>query len=308
MPIFVPPAPAVGLPVGPYIPGTISQKRYATLGGYLFGGVDQYGTKVLITDDNGGSSDSDGLKGWAGGVDTTGTITQRSADHGGWADVAYMVPRSIEIDLRLMGASFRHVSASIDALTAAVPLNELDELIVVDHGVALRALVRQAGEALFTQKGAQATGSILLTAPDPRRYDPSETILSANLPSTIGGLSLPITLPFSVAATVASGVLTATNSGNTNTRPTFVVSGPCPPFRIVLLATGATLSFAESLIAGQSLTIDTDTQAAQLDDGTYRTVTGSWFEYVPGDNNVAFQADSYDPDALLQSTHRSAWR
>jgi hypothetical protein len=37
-------------------------------------------------------------------------------------------------------------------------------------------------------------------------------------------------------------------------------------------------------------------------------MTGTWFDYEPGTNEVAFAAATYDPDALLVSEHRSAWR
>jgi hypothetical protein len=92
------------------------------------------------------------------------------------------------------------------------------------------------------------------------------------------------------------------------THPTFTVVGPSPRFSITHRATGRTLSFAEPVAVGRSLTIDTDRRTALLDGTASRVVTGTWFDYEPGVNEVAFSAPTYDSSALLVSTHRSAWR
>jgi hypothetical protein len=150
--------------------------------------------------------------------------------------------------------------------------------------------------------------SIALTAPDPRRYAVGITRAETGLPSTSGGLSLPVSLPVSIGATVTSGVLSATNDGNMGTRPTLAVYGPVAPFALTHRGTGQTLRFHESVPAGRFLLLDTDRRRALLDGTAGRRVTGSWFEYGPGINEVAFTAATYDPDARLVSEHRSAWR
>lgn len=276
------------------------QRRRATLGDLVFGGdVDPFGTVTYIQD----------ITGWDDGAGSTGTVTQRAAEDGGWTDPAHLTPRVIELKLKLAGTSFVNVSRSISRISAGIPLSKLGTLAVNDHGDVLQAQVRQSADPLSSRKGAAASLSISLIAPDPRRFSPAVITASTGLPHTTGGLSLPISFPLSIGATVVSGVLSVTNAGTYRTPPVFTITGPCPAgATITLRETGATLRFAEAIPAGRQLVIDTAHQTAVLDGVAPRTVTGMWFQYPPGVSSVAFAANSYDPDALLSSSHRSAWR
>jgi len=275
------------------------QRRYATLGTLIFGGVDTLGTRVYLST----------LKGWDEGVSSTGTVEQRAADDGGWPDQAYRAPRLVEMELELIGSDFKTVSRSINAIEAGLPLNGLGTLTVDNHGDVLQAAVRKSGDLVTSQKGAKGTASLSLIAPDPRRYDVDEITASTGLPVTTGGLILPLVLPLSLSATMSAGVLTAVNAGNAETLPVFTITGPCPAgATITHRPTGAFLRFSEAIGAGHTLTIDTVSRTAVLDGTASRTVIGTWFSYAPGANEVAFSASAYDSGALLTSTHRSAWR
>src|SRR5207237_3774320 len=142
--------------------------------------------------------------------------------------------------------------------------------------------------------GGWARFSISLVAADPRRYDSALTIQTTGLPRTTGGLTLGgtgLTLNgtgLKVGATVTAGVLSAYNFGNMPTRPVFTIQGPCPAFSLTHRGSGRTLRVADPVAAGRSLVIDTDRRRAVLDGTAARTVTGTWFEYAPGNNDVAF--------------------
>lgn len=279
--------------------GTVSQRRNATLGSLVFGGVDDLGTRVWLST----------LKGWDEGVASTGNVEQRAADDGGWPDQAYRAPRLVELGLVLIGPDFRTVSKSINAIEAGLPLNALDTLVVDDHGDQLQARVRKSGDVVVDRKAAKAAVSLSLIAPDPRRYAVDAVTASTGLPVTTGGLALPLVLPLSLAATMSSGVLTAVNAGNAETLPTFTIAGPCPAgATITHRGTRAFLRYSEAIGAGHTLTINTASRTAVLDGTASRTVIGTWFSYAPGANEIAFSAPSYDAGALLTSTHRSAWR
>lgn len=275
------------------------QRRYATLGDLVFGDVDEYGTRVYLKN----------LKGWDSGTPSTGGVEQRAADDGGWLDEAYLAPRLVELDLVLVGSGFLTVSQSISRIASGLPVKVLEDLVVDNHGEVLQARVRQSGEVLATQKAAQGIVSLSLIAPDPRRYAADEIVASTGLPQTTGGLSLPIALPVTVGADVSAGVLLADNAGDVDTFPVFTITGPCPPgATITLLSTAASLTFAQEIPTGHQLVIDTATRTALMDGTAGRTVTGTWFSYAPGANEVAFAATGYDPAALLTSVHRSARR
>lgn len=276
-----------------------TQRRHATLGSLVFGGVDALGTRIWLST----------LKGWDEGVASTGNVEQRAADDGGWPDQAYRAPRVVELGLTLVGPDFLTVSKSINAIESGLPLNALGTLVVDDHGLQLQANVRKSGDLVADRKAAKAAVSLSLIAPDPRRYATNTVTASTGLPVTTGGLVLPLVLPLSLAATMSSGVLSVTNDGNADALPVFTITGPCPAgATITHRGTGASLRFTEAIGAGHTLTIDTASRTAVLDGTASRTVIGTWFSYSPGVNEIGFSASSYDAGALLTSTHRSAWR
>lgn len=295
MPIPLPPA----VPEAPGTPGVILQRRWARIGSDLFLGVaDDYGTRVIITD----------LRGWEGASGTTGAVEQRSAADGGWANPAWLPPRIVQVDLAMNGADFMSVNQSLRRLVNRIPHNELTELLVVDHDFETRALVRQEGDVITTQKAATARVSLSLIAPDPRRYGSLPVDLATGLPQSSGGRRVPLRAPFSIEAALETGTILATNDGNIDTPPVLTVYGPCPPFTITHTATARTLRYHDTVPAGRTLVIDTAARTAALDGTAARYITGSWFTYAPGDNVIAFGAGSYEPDAVLTSTHRAAWK
>jgi hypothetical protein len=168
--------------------------------------------------------------------------------------------------------------------------------------------VRQDGDPLVDRLDGWARFSLSLIASDPRRYGTEEVSATTGLPQTSGGLSLPITLPITIGATVSSGRVSVTNAGNMATRPTLTVTGPSPAFSITHIGSGKRLASFEAVPAGRSLVLDADRRIALLDGTALRVVTGSWFDLDPGVNEIAFAAASYDPDASMTVSFRSAYR
>lgn len=271
----------------------------ATLGAVTLGVVDNRGVWVHLS----------GLDGWWQSVGSTAQVSQRAGDNGGFSTVPYFKPRDIALTIEPRGLDFDHVTPTLEAILAALPLRPTT-LMVSKADVALQATVQLDGDPVVTRQGYQAKITADLIAPDPRRYSVDTATASTGLPQTSGGLSLPLVLPLSVGAVAASGALTVTNDGNTDTNPTLTVAGPCPPFTIANRTTGAILRFADAISSGRALVIDTDRGLTLLDGTATRTVTGTplrAFTYAPGDNEIAFSAASYDAGALLTSTHRHAY-
>lgn len=252
------------------------------------------------------------ITGWFEQPESTGQAGQRAADHGAWIDTAYFASRVIEIEGKLHAPSIGEALRALRRVESVIPLSTPDTLLVTSVDGTLHADVRQHG-SLLPDKANLAFGrlsfSLSLIAPDPRRYASEETTASTSLPSTSGGMALPLTLPLTIGATIAAGVLSVTNDGNMSTRPTFTVAGPVAAgATITHRGTGKVLRIPDGVPAGRKLTIDTDRRRALLDGTAARVVTGTWFEYAPGVNEVAFSAPTYNASALLISTHRSAWR
>jgi hypothetical protein len=300
MPILVAQSAAVATPGSGSVPYTY---RVLSIGDVAMsngsGMLDQFGIRWLLQE----------VTGWDGSPATTGELTQRASDHGSWAPAAYLPSRVIGVAGSFL-ADWGSANAAIGRLAAAIPVSTLAPVVVTGGGPDLQAMVRQEGELLVAQAGATTNFSFSLVAPDPRRYSTEVDTLSTNLPQSTGGLSIGagLSLPLTVNATAASGLLSVTNDGNFPTRPMLTVVGPCPPGSATHLGSSRRLRWPEAVPAGRSLLIDTDRRRALLDGTAPRVVTGSWFEYAPGDNEVAFSATSYDPAAQLISTSRSTWR
>lgn len=277
---------------------------YAELNGKSLGVVDDRGVRIHLAS----------IKGWHEPAGSTGQVAQRAAADGGWASQSFRKSRSIEIVLRLRGSNWAHVGASLGEVLAAIPLS-LADLNVSDGLRFLQASVRQDGDPLLARRGAGAEVSIPLVAPDPLRYATVEQSASTGLPQTIGGVSLPLTLPLSIGATVSSGRIATTNEGNAATPPTFEVAGPVSAgARITLVSSGASLFIPNEVPAGRTLVLDAATQTALLDGTAPRLVTGVWFRLPgvsaanpAGEDEVAFTAPSFEPAARLTARWRSAY-
>lgn len=288
-------------------PGELLQPPTITLGDITLGVTDDYGIEWTIAN----------VKGWFEPASPTNPMEQRAADHGGWAGPSFYEPRVIEIEGAINAADWYSASSAFQRLATAVPISDLDTLYVSDGVTTLQADVRQGGDLLptFSDDSPRIIEfSLSLVAPDPRRYSTELTQAMTGLATTSGGLTLGgtgLTLNvtgLSLNATVAQGILSVTNAGNMATRPMLTVFGPCDPFTLTHRQSGKLLRFSEAVPTGRALVIDTDKRRALLDGVAPRAVTGTWFEYAPGLNEVSFAASSYNFQALLTSAHRSAWR
>lgn len=274
---------------------------YATLtiGDVTMSGVDEFGVEWTLT----------GLDGWWDGwVGQVGSAPRQGA-HGSWPAPVWAGPRVVQVEGALRARSWDDASLAWDRLVASIPFSALSPMAVAIRGVpAQMAQVRQAGRPAASRFESGIDFSLSFEAPDPRRYSVDEQVVSTGLPITTGGRSLPISLPLSIGATVASGRLQVLNAGNEAAPVVLEVMGPVSAGATVTnLSTGQRLAVPEAVPSGQTLVIDSVSHTARID-GSSRTVTGTWFDLAPGVNEVAFGAPSYDPAAQLTIRYRHAWR
>lgn len=257
---------------------------------------------------NGVTWDVAPVDGWDEPPTVTDWVTQRNADHGGRVGPSYWEPRVLEFKGTLASPSWSALAQQLSILRAAIPSFDAVNFMVATRGnPVLTASVRQSGQPVIEQGVGVWSFSFSLTAADPRKYVPSATTASTHLPVTTGGLSLPLTLPLVIGATVTSGRISATNEGDMPTRPVFTITGPCPPCSLTH-SSGRRLVIPGAVAAGRTLVLDTDSRTAVLDGTAGQVVTGTWFEFAPGLNEVQFGSSSYDAAALLSVSFRSAWR
>lgn len=149
---------------------------------------------------------------------------------------------------------------------------------------------------------------------NPTIYGGVEHSMTLGLPSTVGGLTLPLTTPLTIAAAVTSGRAIITNAGTKDTGLRVRVDGPVVEPRVSLLTDAGTaiVRVWTTLTAGQWLDIDTAARTVYLNGTASRrgvtTADGiGWPVLPPGTHELAFDASAYDPAATATVTWRDTW-
>lgn len=234
------------------------------------------------------------LDGW----DTTDVqgagVIPRSGDHGGWPSPAYFAPRTMTwtVTASAPTQALRDLARSI--LQAAVPVSDL-AVLTYNEPVAKRALVRRSGKVAETYPTlADVTFSVLLVAPDPRKYGVQMKTAVANALNTSAiGFTLPFVLPLTLPAQPPSGTVTILNAGNFETRPVVVISGPITSPGLVNQTTGQTVSWGGLAVpSGSTLTVDFNIRQATLGGSgataAYRSADpfSVWWTLPPGTSTI----------------------
>ncbi|MFI9331886.1 hypothetical protein ACIGZJ_30645 [Kitasatospora sp. NPDC052868] len=285
-----------------YVPGQ-ALGRAVTLGTLQLGRVDAAGVAWTVA--------KDGLRGWAGAAVRT-QYTEREGGHGVWAGPTYLGARVITLAGTITAPSLAALDAAAEQLYAAVSLT--DTTLSVAETIPKQATVRRSGEPLVDYETDRiARYSVMLTAEDPRRYALNEQGGNTKLPVSSGGLTLPLTLPLTIAAGSSSGTVTLQNLGTITTPPRFIVGGPLPGFTILVQYPDSTvrqLTYTDTVGAADVLVIDTGARTVVLN-GTVsrrRYLSGQWPDIPPGQTvTVQWFSAGSDPAALLWAFARSAW-
>ncbi|MGJ5898543.1 phage distal tail protein [Streptomyces niveiscabiei] len=284
----------------PYTPGAALSGLGATLGSVALGAVDDAGTAWYLQT----------LEGWDS-PEIRAEYSDREGDHGAWPSPVYLGARPVTLGGTIVAPSRAQLEQAMERLRAAAGLT--DTVLTVGEEDPKRTVVRRSGKLLLQYlTDTTAQYSVLVTAADPRRYEAVEQIGQTALPSTTGGLVLPAAPPWTISATTVSGQFDAANRGSVATRPMFTVAGPVQqPTVAVLYEDGAvrSLAYADTLGAGDVLTIDTDAHTVMLGSASRRRyLSGQWPEIPPGESvTITFTAAAYNPSALLTARWRSAW-
>lgn len=285
-----------------YVPGQSLGGMRVDFGGVSFGLVDAAGVAWRIG--------ADGLQGWDSPEVRT-QLTDREFDHGSWMGPVYFGARPITLAGTIVAPDAPSLDAAIEQLLAADALG--DTTLIVYESTPKQVTVRRSGKPVIKREtDTVVTFSLLVTAPDPRRYDPNLQQTSTALPSVSGGLTLPAAPPWALSATAISGVIGAVNAGTMATRPTFTIAGPVNQPQVATTYPDGTvkaLTYSLNLISGDRLVIDTDAHTVMLG-GTSRRryISGDWPE-IPASTQVLFQfrAATYNAAAQLTAAWRSAW-
>lgn len=263
-----------------------------------FGAVDANGTAWIIGDVQG-----------MDGPPTAGQVVQRQGDHGGLPTPQFLAPRPITVVVTAVATSRALREAAAAALQAAVPVSEL-ALWRLDETIPKQLMVRRSGplaEKVLSPLASEFT--IGLIAPDPRKYGTTQHVTTVNWAGVAGGVAPPLTPPFTLPAAPPQMVVTVTNAGSFETRPTITIAGPVTGPGITNLTTGQRLSWPTlTLGAGDYLVVDLLAQAGYYN-GSYRPADlggSAWFSCPPGATTIQMTGTAAS-GANMTVAWRDAW-
>lgn len=147
---------------------------------------------------------------------------------------------------------------------------------------------------------------------DPLIYAGTESSVSTGLTAFTGGLTVSVTVPFSVDATQTSGIASLINEGTADTALLLKIDGPVVQPRVTVeRADGVvqTLRFNLTLNTGEWLDVDTAAKTV-LQNGTVnrRGLTAGDFPTLPtGTHTLRFAAGDYNASALVTARWRNAY-
>lgn len=242
----------------------------------------------------------------------------RAWNHGSWSGAEWTEEAVVPMVIRVNGTDAATWLALHQQLAAAFAAASDDvELRWVTGSV--EYLMRGRPRLVEPTIRALARGSIVtkagFVATDPSIYSGELHTVTLTLPIVTGGLTVPITVPFTIGATVQSGRTQVTNDGTQTTGLTLRIDGPVVEPRISVLANGitTTLTVFLTLVAGQWLDIDTAAKTVYLNGTASRRGNASsnrvdWPLLPPeGTWDLAFDASTYEASAQLTASWRDAW-
>ncbi|MEU5091726.1 hypothetical protein [Streptomyces sp. NPDC021356] len=273
------------------------------LGDIVFGQVDQAGVHWHCAT----------LDGWEG-PETRMDLAQREADHGAWPSPAYLSERVVTLAGKVFAPNRASADEAFERLLSAAALT--DTVLMVNETIPKQLVVRRSGKPLVQRlTGTVLEFSLQVTAADPRRYGTDLQSRTTGLPVVSGGLTLPAATPWLLSAVQVAGQIDAVNTGGFETRPVLTITGPVvAPVVQAQMPDGSVriMTYAQDLIAGDALVIDTDAHTVTLNGTASRrrflTVPSGW-PTIPAKSALTFffQSTAYNSTATLTATWRSAW-
>jgi hypothetical protein len=285
-------------------PGTLLGGRRVDIGGLQLGLVDAAGVAWRVG--------AEGLQGWDS-AEVRSTVTQREAAHGAWMGPTYLGERVITLGGTITAPTGVLADAAVEQLLAAVPMDSYATLTVYES-IPKQAAVRLSGKPVLKwETDTVVTWSLLVTAPDPRRYGATLRTASTGLPTTSGGLVLPATPPVTMSATTIQGFIGAGNEGTIAVLPVLTVAGPVQaPTITVLYPDGTTqaLAYSQDLGVGDVLTLDCAARTASVGGASRRRYLSGTWPQIPaaGSVQILFGSPTYSAAATLTASWRPAWR
>lgn len=283
-------------------PGAVAPDLFSTI---------QIGTLLLNTiDANGTAWAVEKFDGW-GTPKPTLTPLQNVRRSGFTMGDSFSEGRVMTLTVTIVSADPTQHSLDCDTLIAAFSRSGAN-MYVSEAGRVRWCFVRRSADIVPTHYSQVATSFIVqVTSPDWRKFGTQLEDTTA-LPSSTGGVTVPLKIPFDIPANVLSGTVTLTNPGNEIGPVWARIDGPTTGPVITHQASGLQLILASSLTLGVGDWIDIDMekrtvlQNGQASRNAFVTSRG-WSGFDPGVNTWLFTASTYNPSARLTVSANPSW-
>lgn len=246
---------------------------------------------------------------------------QRAWNHGGWSGAEWSEQRVVPLRILINTADEAAWLSAHQALTAAFrPVGDSASDVEMRFALGGSEFVLFGRPRMVEPETTligmgQAVTRAAFVALDPFIYSSVETVhANIGLPEFSGGLVIPgggLAVPFSVTGLLSDSLAELTNSGTAEAGLLITLRGPAPQPRVVLQrADGEVqrLRFDFTVPAGSELVVDTKARTVTLGGINRRGLATGEFPTLPeGTHMLRWFASSYDPDASLTVTYRSAW-
>jgi len=243
------------------------------------------------------------------GVDVAGQVVQRAGDHGAYAPPQYYAARNITLTVQASALSQALRDVARATMQQAVPVSDL-ALFRFDEPIPKQMYVRRSGRLTETyQNNVEATFTVGLVAPDPRKYSTVLHQAVVNQGAAAAGLAPPWTPPITLPAGAPPMALSASNAGSFETRPTVVVQGPVIAPQIVNVTTGQTVSYTSlTLGATDQLVVDFNSRTATFN-GAFRPadLSSAWWVMPQASTTTVQLYGTASPGASMTVQWRDAW-
>lgn len=262
-----------------------------SLGGLDLNGTDDAGVDWLVFD----------VEDWDSRPATTGQVLHKPFSHGGWMTPAEDQKHVMRLTGRLQAGDRVSGSEGARQFNRVLPMYDAAVLARSMDGVTHHRRVRVYGvPKIVRPSNTYATYDVIVEAPDPRKLGgdgstPYQHSATAFLPSTSGGLQIPLQLPFQIAASVVSGSVTVEAVGDASPPVLVRINGPAtqPTIRDEM---GGAMPLDITLSAGQWLDVDLDARTIKINSTVNRRnlLRGPWITPRPG-MALSLDAAVYNP-------------
>lgn len=268
-----------------------------SLGGLDLSGIDHNGVDWWVKD----------VQGWDSPPSSTLGVIQNQFADGGHIGPAFLEPHPMvivgvaSVPEMPMRESRALIKAAMAEFVSCIPVRFPAPLALADGGELVHRMVIQEGQPdVRLTSDYRFTFSVQVVAPKARKLGgdgsaPYQSSATAYLPSSVGGLQLPVMAPFGIGATVIGNSVTVTARGNARPPVLVRINGPAVQ-PIIRDDQGGQMVLDISLDAGQWLDVDLDARTIKINSQVSRrnVLRGPWITPRAG-MTLSLDAAVYDP-------------